>query len=416
MHHAAYPLLVTVVVQGMIAFGIVCVPVLIPAIAEALGVASGFAGVATATVYAGAIVTAYLCSARIERSGPIRSCQASLATVGAGLALCAAGTAEALVLGTLAIGLGFGPVTAASTSLLTRFTPATSYGLVFSINRISVPAGAALAAAVLPRLAQRAGWQGALLASAGAALGLAVLLQGARALDRGGAGRGRPAQRPASWLEPLRTLFGDPRRALLAKAALAYLAAQSCLAAFTVAFLVDAVALSHVEAGAVLAAAQMAGVSARLALGFAADRTGRRMALIGSLGLLIALAAGLAAMAGPGWPPSAVWGVFLLYGAGALGWNGVVLAELAHSGPRERSAELVGTFSAVSFAGAILGPMLFSALLPTAGYAGSYGLLALAALAAALALLRAERPGTRTDSHPAPHPAAHPPARTEDPR
>ena len=390
MHRVVYPLLITIAVQCVIAIATIAVPVLIPALSNEVGVASGFAGAITATIYAGAIVTAYLCSARVERSGAIRGCQASLVTVAAGLALCATGKAETLVLGALAIGLGFGPVTAASTSLLTRFTPTKSYGLVFSINRISVPAGAGLAAVVLPLLSQWIGWKGALLTSAAAAVMLALLLQGARTLDHGGASDDRSQDR-RSWLEPLRILFGDPRRRLLAKASLVYLAAQSCLASFTVIFLVDAMGLPHVEAGAVLAASQMAGVSARLVLGFVSDRIRRRMALSGCIGLLIALGTGLAALVERGLPLSALMAVFLLYGTGALGWNGVVLAELAHSSPRDRAGEVVGTFTAVTFFGAILGPMTFSALLSTLGYAASYGLIAGACAVAGVELIRFER-------------------------
>ena len=392
MHRVAYPLLITFAVQCVTAFGMAAVPVLIPALAEEVGVSSGFAGAVTATVYAGAIVTAYLGSARVEQIGAIRSFQTSLVIAWAGLALCAVGKSGALLLGALVIGLGVGPVTAASTSLLTRFTPSESYGLVFSINRISVPAGAALAAVVLPILSQRIGWKVALLAGAGSTLLLALLLQWARTLDRGGASRVHSVKRRA-WLEPLRMLFGNPRRRMLAKAALVFFAAQSCLASFTVTFLVDAIRLPYVQAGAVLAAAQVAGVSARLVLGVVSDRTTRRMALSGWIGVLITLATGLAALAQPGWPPSVLMAIFLLYGAGALGWNGVVLAELAHSSPRERAGEVVGTFSAVSFVGAILGPMLFSALLSTVGYAASYGVIAVVSLVAAIALFRFERLG-----------------------
>lgn len=414
MHQVAYPLLITLAVQCVIAFGTVSVPVLIPAFAAEVGVASSFAGGVTATIYAGAALTAYLFSARIERNGPVRSCQVSLVIVGAGLALCSSGRAEALLLGALVIGLGFGPVTAASTSLLTRFTPIHSYGMVFSVNRISVPAGGALAAIVLPILSQRIGWRGALLASGGAALILALLLQGARALDRGGASHGRSAGRRA-WLEPLRVLFGEPRRRLLAMAALVFFAAQSCLASFTVAFLVDAMGRSHIEAGAVFAAAQMAGMSARLVLGFASDWIRWRLALSGCIGLLITLATGTAALAQPGWPPSAWMAIFMLYGAGALGWNGVVLAELAHSSPRGQSGEVVGTFSSVTFLGAILGPMLFSALLSTVGYPGSFGLIAGASAVAAIALIRSEWTGNHTFSNHAETSVEHHIAKTKDP-
>ena len=387
MHQVVYPLLITIAVQCMTAFGIAAVPVLIPALAAEVGVASGFAGIATATIYGGAIVTSYLGAARVAHRGSIRSSRTSLVIVGLGLALCAAGRVETLVLGALAVGLGFGPVTSASTSLLTRFTPASSYGLVFAVNRISVPAGAALAAVILPMLSQRIGWQGSLLVSAGAAVCLATLLRGARSLDLAEAPCGDASSGRRSWLAPLRTLLGDPRQRLLAMAALAYLAAQSCLGSFTIAFLVDAMRMPYVQAGVVLAAAQIAGVSARLLLGIASDRVRYRMALSGFVGMLITIGTGMAAFADPGWSLTKLTAIFLVYGTGALGWNGIVLAELAHSSPAGRAGEIVGTFTAVSFSGAIFGPMLFSALLATFGYGASFGMLAAAAFLASVGLI-----------------------------
>lgn len=387
MHHLVYPLFLTLSVQGIVAFGMVAFPVLLPAYAKELGVGAAFAGVATASVYAGAAATAYFLSARVRHVGSIRTCQLALLTVGTGLVFAASGGMLMLLLGALTLGLGYGPITAASSSLLTRTAPPSAYGIVFSVNRVSIPLGAASGGALLPALSGWIGWRGALLGIGAVSILIAALLQAARSIDA--ADTGRSASMPSrNWMEPLRLLFRHPKRRALTQASLAFLAAQSCLAAFTVAFLVGELSMSYVKAGGVLAAAQVAGVAGRLVLGFASDKSRRRMLFMGLIGLAITTATALAAFARASWPDQAVIAVFLLYGAGALGWNGIMLAELAHTAAREDSGEIVGASSSVAFAGAVAGPVVFSALLGFIGYRGAFLLLTLVVLVCSVLLIR----------------------------
>lgn len=383
------PLFLTLSVQCIIALGMVALPVLLPAYAAELSIGAEFAGGATAAVYGGAAATAFLLSSRVRAFGSIRTCQISLLVVGAGMVLSATGTPIALLAGAFALGLGYGPVTAASASLLTRVAPAGSLGLVFSVNRMSIPIGAALAGTLLPALSGSIGWRISLVGIGSASLLLAALLQGARWLDTGDPAHGVsvPATR---FLEPLRLLFLHRKRRALTLASLIYLAAQSCLAAFTVAFLVGELAMSYASAGVILAAAQMSGMVARLAMGFAADRSRRRMAFMGFIGLMTATALGLATFARPAWPHAAIVAIFMLYGAGALGWHGIMLAELAQTTSPERAGEVAGASSAVAFVGAVAGPGLFSFLLAFTGYAGAFTLLGVCVFASSVKLIRFE--------------------------
>jgi MFS family permease len=384
------PLLLTLSVQGLIACGMVALPVLLPAYAAELGVQATFAGLITATVYGGATLTALLVSARVRWLGAVRTCQAALLAAGVGLCLAAGGSAPTMVTGALALGLGYGPVTAASALLLTRAAAPRAYGLVFSINRVSIPFGAALAGAMLPTVSALMGWRSALATLGLLCFGCAWLLQAVRHLDSADRAVAGAPQR-LRVLVPLRDLLRHPKRRVLTQASLAFLAAQSCLAAFTVAFLVEELSYTYVQAGVVLAAAQIAGVVARLVMGFVSDRLRRRTVVIALMGLSIAAANALAAAAGPSWHANAVLAVFLLYGAGALGWNGVLLAELVHTASPDQSGEIAGASAAIAFAGAVAGPVLFSTLLGWTGYGAAFGLLALATLACSVALLRFER-------------------------
>jgi MFS family permease len=381
------PLFLTLSVQGMIAFAMIAVPVLLPAYSKELGVGPAFAGTATAAVYAGAAFTALLLSSRARVLGAVRTCQVALMSVGAGVLLAAAGSVPGLLIGAFSIGLGYGPVTAASALLLTRNAPSGSYGFLFSVNRTSIPLGAAIAGALLPTLSAWIGWRGTLAGLGGACLLLAASLFLFRHLDHADAG-GETSRRDMSLLGPIKSLFVHPTRRALTQASLAYLAAQSCLAAFTVPFLVNGLSLTYTQAGALFAGAQMAGLGARLIVGFAADRMKRGMTFIGVMGLGISVATGLAALAQPGWPNSLIIAIFLLYGASALGWNGVMLAELARTAEPDRAGELAGASSATAFAGAVAGPALFSVLLASIGYGGAFGVLSCTVLASSVAVLK----------------------------
>ncbi len=384
----ALPLLLTLSVQGLIAFSMFALPVLLPAYAAELGVGAPFAGTATASVYGGATVSALFVSGHVRGIGAIRVCQLALLLVALGLGVASTGSLPALLIGALAVGLGYGPVTAASALLLTRSARPGSYGFVFSINRVSIPIGAAMAGALLPSLSGWIGWRASLAGMGLVCLCFVAVLQWARRLDTDHRPSAESLAHRTPALASLRALFSHPRRRVLTQASLAFLAAQSCLAAFTVAFLVGELSLSYVTAGAVLAAAQMSGVVARLVMGYVSDRSTRRTAVIGCIGLATALATALAAMAGPGWHSAAILGIFLLYGAGALGWNGVMLAELAHTTTPEKSGEIAGASSAIAFAGAVAGPAVFSALLAITGYAGSFVLLSLAVFVCSVSLIR----------------------------
>jgi hypothetical protein len=81
--------------------------------------------------------------------------------------------------------------------------------------------------------------------------------------------------------------------------------------------------------------------------------------------------------------------LFALYGAVAIGWNGVYLAAVAREAPAGKAGTATGGSLALTFSGAVVGAPAFGVL---AESSGSYGLgfVAVSALAAlcGLALIR----------------------------
>jgi len=155
----------------------------------------------------------------------------------------------------------------------------------------------------------------------------------------------------------------------IALISLAYSATQVCLTSYLVVFLTEALGYSLVTAGLALSVATVAGVVGRIVWGVVADRwlaPRRTLALIGGL----AGACGVAmALAQPSWPVLAALVVAALFGATAVGWNGVQLAEVARLAPRGAAGAVTGATGFVTFSGVVMGPPLFALI---ASASGSY--------------------------------------------
>ena len=102
-------------------------------------------------------------------------------------------------LGGVMVGLGYGPMTPASTHMLARVTTPTSRPFVFSLKQTSVPFGGALAGLLLPTLQGALGWRGA-------AIVVALLFVARHGCRLFVACRGKSPLRRSSWLAPSSSL------------------------------------------------------------------------------------------------------------------------------------------------------------------------------------------------------------------
>jgi MFS family permease len=347
--------------------------VLAPEIAPALGVSPKLVGVFVGLVYVGSMAASLASGGLIGRFGAIRVSQACVLMCAAGLALLplAAPWQAALLVATLApvvVGLGYGAITPASSQVLARTAPPSRMALTFSIKQTGVPAGAALAGAILPALALATDWRVALAAVSLAGLAVAFAAQSVRAdLDRERDRTQAMSLRAA--FATLRDVFADRRLGDLALLSFFYSATQVSLTSFLVVFLAEQLQRPLVVAGAALSVATVAGVAGRIFWGHVADRTRSPVGVLVVLGV----AAGLCSLATAAWPAdSSVWPLFLVlaaFGGTAIGWNGVMLAEVARLAPAGRAGAVTGATGFITFAGVVCGPSIFSLL---AGVAGSY--------------------------------------------
>ncbi|MGE4336388.1 MAG: MFS transporter [Pigmentiphaga sp.] len=378
----------TMALQVVATAATLTVPVLTPVLPGASSVGIGWY---LTLLYLGAMFGAAWGGQLIERIGPMRACQVALLLQLAGLALALPGDPGWRLAGALLCGLGYGPITPASSQILARQTPPDHVGLVFSIKQTGVPMGGLLTGLLLIPMASLAGWP--------AAIGLMLVLGAAGLLlcqglhRRLGPATPRTAPNAAGpWYRPLANVWRQPPLRGVAIVSLCFSVVQLSLGGYLVLYLNQEIGLPLVQAGLVFSLAQAAGIIGRLGWGRLADTTGSPntiqlviAALMGVSSLLVGLA-------------SADWWLWLLilsavlFGATAIGWNGLFLAEVARLAPVGAVASTTGAVLTYTYVGVVIGPVLFSQLGELAGSLGTaFVVLALAPATAILVLWRQRR-------------------------
>jgi MFS family permease len=371
---AATALAVTLALQMFTSLAATATSVLAPMIASDLGVSPNLIGVFVGIIYVGSMAGSLAAGGFVERFGAIRVSQTCVLLCAASLAAVCAGAAPPsslvvlLALAPLALGLGYGPITPASSHVLVRTAPPSRMALTFSIKQTGVPAGAALAGALLPGLALAQGWRATYLAIA--ALGIVIVIAAeptrARLDDDRQPGR---AISLAGVFAPLKIVIGSRALAELAMTGFFYAATQVCLSSFLVIYLTETLHFGIVAAGLALTVANVGGIVGRITWGGTADRWVPPRVLLGSIGVVAASCAFATAAFGAGWPLALIYAVCVFFGATAIGWNGVQLAEIARRSPSGQAGTVTGASGFITFAGVVVGPPVF-ALLATA--TGSY--------------------------------------------
>jgi predicted MFS family arabinose efflux permease len=369
-------------VQTVVTMAGLALPVFAVRLAADLGVAAGWVGLYVSCVFAVAMFSGVLGGGAVLRLGAIRVAQICLVVAGAALVLMTAGAVHWVVVAAMMIGFAYGPPTPASSHILARVTPPRYLPIVFSLKQTGVPAGGALAGALVPPMVILWDWRGAALAVAAACLALAAILQLLRARFDADRERSRRIGRDLSG--PLKLVLRDPPMRRLALLAGSFSAVQMAFIAYLVTFLVEVVRLDLVAAGAVLAVAQAAGIGGRILWGAVSGTLLPARGLLVLLGLLMAGASAMLAGFGPGTPVWMLYAVVVLFGGSAIGWNGVMLAELARIAPPGLAGVATGGSIFVTFAGVVLSPALFSAIVGLGlGYGTGFWMLGALALVGA---------------------------------
>jgi len=349
-----------------------------PALLVRLGVGPVAVGLYIAAVYGVAMLSSQFGAALVKRWGPIRTSQIALVLGAIGVALLGVPHLAAALAGAVLLGAGYGPITPASSEILARTTPVERYAMVFSVKQTGVPVGGVIAGLVVPGLTEAAGPAWAMLAIA------ALCLVGAACGEwlRGSLDRGRDATASrlplGRVLAPVRFVAAHPVLATLAACSFVFSAVQVCVTSYTVTFLTHDLRWTLVAAGSALAVAQVAGVVGRVVWGVVADRSGDARPILLALAIAMALSGIGAAALAPTSAPAVVIALLAVYGATAIGWNGVFLATIARVVPIGEAAQATSGSLFFTYFGVVIGPPLFGLIASWRGGLGTaFALLAL---------------------------------------
>lgn len=358
------PLVATLAVQSTVSMVAVTVPVLAPSMALGVGVSATAVGLYVSLMYIGSMISSLWSGDFISRYGPLRISQVCLGLAGIGLMLTALASIPAMVLSALVIGCGYGPVTPASSHILARRTPARMMSFIFSLKQTGVPLGGVLAGAIVPTLVLMIGWKHSSLIIGGFSISLILFLIPIRKELDDDCQPGRQMSfkgvtRPLGMVMTYRPLRQ------LATISFLYAGMQLCLFTYLVIFLTNDIGLALVTAGLILSAAQLSGTIGRIVWGILADRYIQPRVLLGLLGIGMSIGALLTAALSPDWSTGLIVAIIIFFGATAIGWNGVYLAEAARSAPAGKAGEATGGTLFFTFLGVVLGPSLFAVIAST---------------------------------------------------
>jgi predicted MFS family arabinose efflux permease len=243
--------------------------------------------------------------------------------------------------------------------------------------------GGALSALVLPVIAATWGWRAAVAACAiGMLAPVVVAWRPLRAVPRPAPSASTAAGARMDW-------WWTRRPALLVffGAGVVLGMVQSAVLAYLPLFSVQALGFTPVGAGVLIAASQIGGAVARLALGVASDRwsSGRRPPW-----LVFTAALGAVIFVVYAWVPTAhpVWAPLLAFfaGIGAYGWVGIYFIISAEAGGVTRSGLLSGVAFAAIVVGLLAGAPIFGLVLQAFDAYGAAWLV-FAALSAVVAVV-----------------------------
>ncbi|MCI2264979.1 MFS transporter [Sediminivirga luteola] len=349
---------------------------LIPYLHLGTGMSLAQAGALASAPNVGMVLTLVLWGALADRYGERWVIAAGMALTGAA-ALGAAAVDGILLLGAVLLlsGAAAASINAASGRVVVGWFPLRRRGLAMGIRQMSVPLGLAVAAVVVPPLAERYGTAGPLLAG-----GLASVLLAAACA----AGIADPPRPPRSATDPPP---GNPYRGnafLLRIHVLSVLLVipQFTLSIFSLVWLIASMGWSPAAAGIVVGISQLVGAFGRIAVGVLSDRVGSRVRVLRWVAVSAVAVMLLLALTDVG-DLGVVAGIVLVLAVTvSVADNGLAftsVAEAAGSGWAGRALGIQNTGQFI--ASSALGPVA-GALITAVGYPLTFALVALAPLLA----------------------------------
>ncbi|MEC7258156.1 MAG: MFS transporter, partial [Pseudomonadota bacterium] len=385
-------LAVVTLVQALLSMAVLSAPSIAPVITSAYEIGVETVGYQISLIYLAASVGSFGSGVVVRRYGPARTSMVSLVMAAVGLALMATGVVGIAVVASVLIGLGYALTNPSAGQILDRHCGPEHRNFVFSLKQTAVPIGGIAAGLILPALAEGVDWRMALAVPV--CLCLLACLVVAPFRESWDVGREPNARFRGSVMAGIREVRQNPGLRSLAIVAFCFAAMQLSLMSYIVSTLVVDLGWTRVAAGGMTAAVQVCGAVGRLTWGGLADWWGRPMRVLLVIGLITTVAAGLMPLLKPDTPLVLVALLLAAFGFASIGWNGILLADIARHVPQAQVGSASGGVMATTFAGVVVGPAIFAVVhMVTRDFALSFLWLAIFPLLGAIVALRAPDPG-----------------------
>ena len=352
-------LLVTLAVQIQASLIVFTPPILAPDAQQDIGVSAAAVGLVTALIYLASVPSALISGLLVSRIGAIRVSQLCVLFSSTGIILISTGDPLIIVIGALVVGIGYGAVTPSSSTVLADQAPKNVRSLIFSIKQSGVPIGGAIAGTLVPFLMYRFVWREAAIITGLIGFFVIVLAQLIqKKIDRPTLRSPELAQ-SLSLIKPIKFVFADRKLRELAVSSFAFSGMQMSLGSYLVVMLTEQAQLTVAVAGYALSVAMIAGVIGRLFWGGLADYGISPRRVLGFLGFLMGLSASAICFVNSEFSITLVYVLAFFFGASAVGWNGVYIAEVARIAPTGQTGMATGGSLAMTYSGVVLLPTSF---------------------------------------------------------
>lgn len=290
----------------------------------------------------------------------------------------------------LVYGIGYAAVTPAGSHAIIFFFKKMDRGLAMGIRQCGVPIAGALGSLLLPAIAARFEYRGALVAA-----GIVTLLACAI-----GAGLYREPKElqgeRVSVREMLREMLEiarDSRLVLLTLTSMVLICSQFALMGFLTLTLVHEAGYALPLAVGIFTLSQVAAIAGRLAWGWLSDNAfgGSRALPLAVVCVLVALVAAGVAAIGHATPVWLAASLACALGFTAESWLGVSIIGFAEIGGEEHSGSALGIALTWTLLAAFITPAVFGALVEAHGYAFAWRSIALLELLGVVPALLAAR-------------------------
>ena len=364
---------------------------LMPFFRDALHLDQGQLGWILSVQFAGSVAMTSVAGLLTDRFGDKAVVLWSGCLMGAALIAAGLHANYAWLIGFLLLyGLGYAAVTPAGSHAIIFFFARERRGIAMGIRQCGVPAAGVVGSLLLPAIAQRFGYQDALIAAG--ILTLVACVIASRFYREPDALHGERVSL-GTMLQGMLAIARRSRLILITLTSMVLITGQLALVGFWTLTLMHRAGYSLGIALGLYTVSQVAAIAGRLSWGLLSDRLfkGSRALPLATVCVLVAIIAASVAAVGTGTP---VWVAALLsiaLGFTAEGWLGVSVIGFAEIGGEEHSGSALGVGLTWTLLAGFATPAIFGALIQSYGFDVAWQLLAALQICGVVPALLASR-------------------------